>query len=440
MLIYTPHITSRVQYIFQYVFEERLGLAYSITNDKNEYLNHRDTVKITYSKTGLNNGLFFYADDLLFENDIKEIEIHVGLFNNIKILFAHNKINVLSFDVFAAMFYLLSRYEEYLGKPTIQHGNYDYKNSILYKLNVLDTPIAEQWIELLKDVLLKNFPSLQFKQHKPAAALSFDVDVAYAYKGRSFVRTAGGIVKKILSFYFSEANNQLLTLLDKRKDMYDTYDYVFSLIKKRKPLYFFNMGSYAEFDKNPSYKNKAFQNLIKYVAEKAAIGLHPSYASNSNQKLITAEKEKLEYILGKKIIASRQHYLKLKMPSTFNNLINNNIAQDYTLGYYYTYGFRAGTCNSFLFFNLKQNEATSLRLFPYAYMDGTLNDILKMSIDEAKSVVSKLVDITYKYNGIFIPLWHNSTLYNRNEWEGWREVFEHTVKEIDNRNFENLFN
>jgi hypothetical protein len=72
-------------------------------------------------------------------------------------------------------------------------------------------------------------------------------------------------------------------------------------------------------------------------------------------------------------------------------------------------------------------------------MDGTLNDILKMTIDEAKSVVSKLIDVTHKYNGVFIPLWHNSTLYDRNEWKGWREVFEHTVEEIERKNFENLF-
>jgi len=62
-----------------------------------------------------------------------------------------------------------------------------------------------------------------------------------------------------------------------------------------------------------------------------------------------------------------------------------------------------------------------------------------MTIDEAKSIISKLIDVVYKCDGVFIPLWHNSTLYNRNEWKGWREIFEHTVQEIEKKNFENLF-
>jgi hypothetical protein len=439
ILIYIPHITARIKYTFQYILEERFGLQYSIMDNKKDFLANDNAIKIVYGKENINIGLFFYAHDLLIETDIKETELHEGNVDNIKTLFSSNGNSALNFDVFAAVFFLLSRYEEYLDKPTIQHGNYDFHNSILYKLKTLDTPIIEQWLELLKNILHEKFPSLQFKQHKPTAGLSIDVDVAYAYRGRSLIRTAGGLVKKAFSFNFSEAANQLLTILKWRKDMYDTYDYVFNLIQKRKPVYFFNMGSFDEFDKNPSWKNKAFQHLIKYVSTKATVGIHPSYASNANKKLVGIEKNKLGKITGAEITVSRQHYLNLKWPETYNNLINNNIKEDYTIGYYYTYGFRAGTCNSFLFFDLKKNESTSLRLFPYAYMDGTLNDILKMTIGQAKMIVSKLIDETYKYNGVFIPLWHNSTLYDRNEWKGWREVFEHTVQEIEKKNFENLF-
>lgn len=439
LLIYSPHITNRIEYTMQYVFEERLGIEYSLTSNKEEYINSNEFSKIVYAEEYINEGLYFFAEKLLFENDIKEIELNNCVHENVKTIFSHTKNAALNFDVFAAVFYLLSRYEEYLNKPLEAHDNYDYRHSILYKLNALDIPVVEQWIELLKKALLKHFSSLKFKDHTPKAALSIDVDVAFAYKARSFIRAAGGIVKKIFFLNFSEANNQLLTLLNVRKDMYDTYDYIFTSAKKKRTIFFFDMGDFAAFDKNPSWKNKHFQQLIKYVSSKAMIGLHPSYASNANKNLVAAEKYKLEKITNKKITASRQHYLKLKLPDTFNNLIANNITEDHTIGYYYTYGFRAGTCNSFLFFDLKKNETTALRLFPYSYMDGTLNDILKMSITEAKTVVSKLVDIVYKYDGIFIPLWHNSTLYNRNEWKGWREVFEHTIEEIDNKNFENLF-
>ena len=92
-----------------------------------------------------------------------------------------------------------------------------------------------------------------------------------------------------------------------------------------------------------------------------------------------------------------------------------------------------------MFFDLLKNESTALRLYPFAYMDVTLNNYLKQSVEEAKKTVSKLVEIIYRYDGIFIPLWHNSTLCNCFEWKGWREVFEHTLKEIDDKNMKNLF-
>ena len=440
LLIYTPYITNRIRYVMQYVFEERLGVDYSITSDKQRFLSNTDDFKIVYAKENLENEAFFYAHNLLFETDIQKIEVAVRTYNETKILFAHNNNSALPFDVFAAIFYLLSRYEEYLKDPLDKFGNYDYRNSILFKQNILDFPVVEQWIEFLKQILLQHFPSLQFKIHKPKFILSFDIDVAYAYKHRNILRTIGGLAKKIIQRNFNEVKNQLSVLSNKKKDMYDTYDYIFTSIKNKKPIFFFDMGEYGKFDKNPSSKNKKFQALIKSISEKAIVGLHPSYASNSNKNLISTEKNKLEKIIPKQITASRQHYLKLQLPFTYNNLISNDITEDYTIGYSANYGFRAGTCNSFLFFNLINNETTILRLFPFSYMDATLNNYLNLNLEEAEKTISKLVKAVYKYNGVFIPLWHNSTLCNCAEWKGWREVFEHTLKEIDDKKFENLLN
>ncbi len=423
----------------QYIFEERLGIDYSITDDDQVYNSATISLKVTYANEFSNEGLYFYATSLLFEKDIKKIELHEKFINDTAVLFAHDKTSALSFDVFAAIFYLLSRYEEYLNDPRDKHGNYDFANSILYKLNVSNTPLVEQWIELLKAVIKKEFPSIRFKQHRAKFGLSFDVDVAYAYKNRNAFILAGGLIKKMLSLNFSDVKDQLLTLLNKREDRYDTYDYIFSSIKSTKSLFFFDMGRYGKFDKNPSYKNKKFRKLIQSISGKAFVGVHPSYASNTNDKLVGIEKKQLAQITGKPVTASRQHYLKLKLPSTYNLLISNNITEDFTMGYSGYYGFRAGTCNSFLFFDLVNDQQTHLRLYPFAYMEVTLNNYLNLSIDESKKIISKLVQTIKKYNGTFIPLWHNSTLCNCKEWKGWREVFEHTLQEIINNNLENIF-
>ncbi len=439
LLIYTPYITNRVQYTMQYIFEERLGVKYAITNQKETFISNAGALKIVYAKENIEKEVFFYAHELLFETGTKKTDLLEAVHNNMAVLFLHKKIAVLNFDVFAAIFYLLSRYEEYLNEPTDKHGNYIPENSILFKLKTWNKPIVEQWIELLKEVLLKNFPSLQFKEHKAKFGLSFDIDVAYAYKNRSFARTTGSFAKKVVTLHLGEVKHQLLTILNREEDMFDTYHYIFDLIKNKKPIFFFDIGNYGKFDKNPSFKNKKFRQLIKNISDKAIVGLHPSYTSNANKKLLTSEKKKLEEITGKAITASRQHYLKLNLPDTYNNLISNNINEDFTTGFSSNYGFRAGTCNSFLFFDLIKNEPANLRLYPFVYMDVSLNNYLKLSIEEAKKAVSELIETTCTYKGVFIPLWHNSTLCNCNEWKGWREVFEHTLSEIDNKNLENIF-
>jgi hypothetical protein len=196
LLIYTPHITNRIKYIMNYVFDERLGITYTLTNNEADFKNDIQHLKIVYASEFFENILNFYACSLLFEENIRTVELNESVLNDVKILFACDKNSALPFDVFAAIFYLLSRYEEYLNEPLDKFENYNYANSMLFKQKLLDVPIVEQWIELLKKVLLKNFPSLQFKNHIPKFVLSFDIDVAYAYKNRSTIRTIGGFAKK----------------------------------------------------------------------------------------------------------------------------------------------------------------------------------------------------------------------------------------------------
>lgn len=435
MLIYSPHITPRLQYVMQYLFHEQFGLDFTTVNDETAFINGNDAEKIVYSTKNIVNSFFIFSDDLLFENDIKELKIESGTINTNIVLFKHDKNDALGFDVFAAIFYLLSRYEEYLGKPTDKFGNYDFKNSILHQLNCMHVAVVEYWVGMLKRALKEKFPSLQFKQSKTRFALSFDIDVAYEYNNRSLARTIGGIAKKTVKLKFTALKDQLLTLAHLKKDAFDTYDYIFQEIKNNKAIFFFNIGKYGQYDKNPSYRNKKFRNLISTIHKKHFIGIHPSYASNSNYSLLTQEKSQLEKIINEKIVASRQHYLKLKFPETYQQLIKNGIQSDFTIGYHDTYGFRAGTCKSFLFFNLEKNETTSLRLFPFAFMEGTFDDVMKLDVQTSKKIISDLLDETCVHEGIFIPLWHNSTLFTKER----REIFESMLDEIKKRNLMNLF-
>ena len=64
------------------------------------------------------------------------------------------------------------------------------------------------------------------------------------------------------------------------------------------------------------------------------------------------EKEKLEKVLGEVVDSSRQHFLKLDVPKTYNALINSGFRNDYTMGFAEHSGFRSGTARTHLWFDL----------------------------------------------------------------------------------------
>lgn len=98
------------------------------------------------------------------------------------------------------------------------------------------------------------------------------------------------------------------------------------------------------------------------------------------------------------------------------------------MGYASQPGFRASICVPFYFFDLTQNEETTLRIHSLTYMDGTLREYLKLNPQQAMALISSLVDEVKAVNGEFISLWHNDTVSDEKDWKGWRQVFESTIR------------
>ena len=114
LLIYIPKITIRHQYIFKVLFNELYFIEYSLTDNKEAYLVSGES-KLNYSQTSICTGeIFIESNGLLSEKGINEIDINVQFINNQPIFFAATNKNAYLFDLFAASFYLISRYEEYL--------------------------------------------------------------------------------------------------------------------------------------------------------------------------------------------------------------------------------------------------------------------------------------------------------------------------------------
>jgi hypothetical protein len=121
----------------------------------------------------------------------------------------------------------------------------------------------------------------------------------------------------------------------------------------------------------------------------------------------------------------------LAFPKTYQQLVSNNIAQDFTLGYPETLGFRASTCTPFYWFDLSKNEKTTLKIYPLGLMDGTLKEYLKLAPEEAIQQAKTLIDWYKKYNGTFVLLWHNSSFNELEGWKNWDKVYEEILQYLN---------
>ena len=325
----------------------------------------------------------------------------------------------------------MSRYEEYLPHIKDRFHRFPAKESLAYKNGFLKIPIIEYWLKELVLVIQCKFPDFTPVSRKFKFFNTIDVDNAYCYLEKGLLRTVGAICRSLLQFDFNPIPKRIRVLLGKEKDPYDTFDYLLDIQKKHdfESIYFFLLADYGYNDKNIAHTSKKFQALVKTMADYVKVGIHPSWASNADTHKLSKEISRLEAIVNREVIRSRQHFLRLDLPTTYRRLIDLGILQDYTMGYASQVGFRAGTSLPFYFYDLDMEMQTSLMLHPFAVMDGTLNEYMELPVDDAQYLVKELLDFVKEVDGVFISLWHNETLCDNRHWKDWRQVYEFTIEE-----------
>lgn len=324
ILIYCPKITPRVQYVFEFILNEFLGISFELTTNL-QFFEAATIEKISYSPQVVDNEYHLKSDAMMFEQGLddalKREELHaVG-----------------------RVFYDLSRYEEYFPQPLDQHQRISGKNK------VFKTPVVDEWVLELKAELLRFFPNLNFKERNFKITLTCDVDQAWEFKHKGFMRTYGAFLKDLLRRDMRRLQYRKSVISGKAPDPYDTFEWFKDLKEKHhfQMIFFWLMADYGKFDKNNPVNNLAFQQKIRAIASWSDIGIHPSYASNQFPEKIGIEINRLHRIVNQTVVRSRQHYIKLHLPMTYRRLIAEGIAEDHSMAYADETGFRAGTSTPF---------------------------------------------------------------------------------------------
>ncbi len=421
MLVYTTINSNRFNYIVSVFFNAWNIKNGRITQNVDEFTNYSGP-KINYStKQITKEELWIVPNGLLSATNITEQKIDVFEWNNLKVFFKTN--GDIPFDFLAASFYLLTRYEEYLPHEQDMYGRYAHTNSIAFKYNFLHLPLINLWMQEIE----KYFAPFSFHYSSFTFIPTYDIDIAYSYQNHNPLRNAYGFFRDFLKANFDSVAERLQVYTGTKKDPFDIYNWL-NLVHQQyqlKPIYFFLLAAKRKgYDKNLSPKIKALQLLIQKHVQQYSVGIHPSWQSGDDDILLKDEIFTLQNIVQQTVKYSRQHYIRMSLPNTYQKLIEQGIEEEYSMGYGSINGFRASYTLPFKWYDLQKEEQTNLTIHPFCYMEANSFFEQKLTIDEAAAELQSYYNIVKKVNGHFITIFHNHFLTEQTQWIAWRNMYE----------------
>ncbi len=422
IIVFTKIETPRLEYICDFIFGSVLQKEFQITSDRS-FFENSDAIKINYSSEGV-DGIQILPQGLLEESGVHKKEFKTGHWDELPVFFVSEN-SLIPFDLFSAVFFLITRYEEYSASKRDVHDRFLSTDSILNKLDVLQRPIVDLWCQKLNSLLFGT--QILSREYKYVSTI--DIDNAYAYKYKTSYMKVGSAIKAMLRGDSQDLIRRVGCYFRRKPDPYDTYEFIEKTHQENNvsSMFFFLLSDRNEWDKNLSYTNKYLRALVRKISVGNAVGIHPGYTSYLSSDVILKEKLRLEDILDAKMKSSRQHFLRFRFPETPRNLITAGIKNDYSLCYAEKLGFRGGTCTPFKFYDLEEEMPTALLFHSAAIMDATLNRYMGLNSEEASIEALKVIKEVKAVNGELNTIWHNETLSDIREWKGWRPVFEQVI-------------
>ncbi|MEZ5007113.1 MAG: hypothetical protein R2728_16120 [Chitinophagales bacterium] len=427
-LIYIPQITNRIKYVFNYVFKNYLQADINLIDDV--ALANGSEILISYKEPIANCKVYFAAHHLLFEETILPQEIECSVFNGHAIFFqVDDTAAVLPYDPFALIFYMLTRYEEYLPFDADEHGRFPAKASLAFQNNFLEDPIVEHAIADVLKCIQKVQPS--FKYHQPSFQfeISFDVDAPFAYRGKGFFKNLFGGLSMLIKGKINQGIDRLGFTFFGGKDPFDQFYNILSGLDDYNLTGFFFLLLEHEGKHNPSihYKHYALDILVEKLTKNDVVGIHPSYDCNTVKKL-KEEQDRFLTLTHSNATISRQHFIRIKFPETYQLLQSAKIEHDYSMAFPDHMGFRAGCSRPYPFYDLSKESLTDITIHPFCVMDATFEYYLKMDSDKAiMEYIKMLYNKVYLANGVFHIVFHNDLISTYLSKHNWKKILEEVL-------------
>lgn len=428
LLIYTQKVTPRIVYIFKHLCTHILGIPINFTSKIEEFIAH-DGPKLSYGKQALGNEFFIQNVDLLLEQGFSEIEIKVQPWDDTIGFFALAESSDLPFDIFAASFYLLSRYEEYLPHVKDEFGRFPASESIAFQENFLHKPIVDIWAYKFQEILMERFPQLEHKKRAYHNSTIITSENTFIFKNKGFLRSFVGLLSDLVQFNIGKVIDRLQVWIRIKSDPNDTFENLISIIREDKieTLFMFQLSDFSRHDRNISHNRIPHRAVIKSVADYSKVGLLMGYYAMEDIKNLRKEKLRLEDIVHSSVEHAMNHQYNLRLPDQYNNLIELEINNDYSMGYPDKLGFRAGTSTSYLFYDINMEVTTPLKVHPYAFNS---NVVAKMTRNKLNEDLRRIILETKEVQGTLRSVFSNHDFSQYSDSNSYFSVL-NQIHEID---------
>ncbi len=428
LLIYTQKITPRIDYIFKQICSNMLGIEISFTSEIEKFISH-NTPKISYGKVPLGSELFFEANGLLLERRIEPQNIEVSKWGDTYGFFKTSNKSALPYDIFAAAFYLITRYEEYLPYRADENGAFPVDQSLAYENNFLQQPIIDIWAEVFLNTLLATFPDIEYNKNTYKVTPLIQAKQPFAYANQTVVNMMIGYIKEISHWKLKEAMTRSQTLLGIKPDPYDTFSWIIQNAKlaEKHLIVFFMLGDTEEISLRQNTNSPKFHQKIKFIADYEEVGLIFSKAARFDDKVMKEEKSRMEAITHRPVCCSMFVDNSLKLPEVYRGLLQLEIEKDYSMVYSNAVGYRAGTCSEFLFYDLEYEVKTPLTIAPIAASTQTMR---QYDTDQVERKVQELYEQTANLGGQLNFLFSNQdfSFMHSDNAPFWKNLFKNQLK------------
>lgn len=293
---------------------------------------------------------------------------------------------------------LFTTCEEYKPPMLDQHGRFPH-----YLSNnrfIFDPRVSK--------LLIESGLNVEYPENKKfAICLTHDIDTVYY--SRSILGSTYSAFKYLKDGHVKDALKMPFHKLYKKWNPLWNFKKIMALEDKYGAKSSFYILSLSKSDKDFNYELEDLEHELGNIIDcDWEVGLHGGHNAYNSLDQLKIEKTNLEILLGKNVIGYRNHFLKFKVPYTWELLSKAGFKYDATFGYADCVGFRNGMCHPFKPFNLNTNNTIDMLEIPLTIMDCTLFDYMKQDIKGAWETTKMLIDTVEKYNGVITILWHNT--------------------------------